>query len=111
MYKGKTDLTLMRYYGHFFIKREGGAKNYERDHPLPLARRLFTVVFVQQKGYYSFQNEKINSTREVGFHLSLKLKKKCIVGNKRGELVTQIFIILGYLNFSISVLPVVWLAT
>ena len=28
-----------------------------------------------------------------------------------GDLVTQIFMILGYLNFSVNVLPVVWLAT
>ena len=41
----------MRYCGHFLIKAEGGAKNYERDHPLPLAWRPFTVVFVQRKGY------------------------------------------------------------
>ena len=41
----------MRYCGHFLIKAEGGAKNYERDHPLPLALRPFTVVFVQRKGY------------------------------------------------------------
>ena len=41
----------MRYCGHFLIKAEGGAKNYERDHPLPLAWRPFTVVFLQRKGY------------------------------------------------------------
>ena len=41
----------MRYCGHFLIKAEGGAKNYERDYPLPLAWRPFTVVFVQRKGY------------------------------------------------------------
>ena len=73
----------MRYCGHFLIKAEGGAKNYERDHPLPLAWRPFTVFFVERKGYYSFQNEKINSTREVAFRLCLKLKKRCIVGKKR----------------------------
>ena len=73
----------MRYCGHFLNKAEGGAKNYERDHPLPLAWRPFTVVFLQRKGYYSFQNGKINSTREVGFPLSLELKKRCIVGKKR----------------------------
>ena len=73
----------MMYSGHFLIKAEGGAKNYACDHPLPLAWRSFTVCFVLQKGYYSFQNEKKkNSTREVGFHLSLKLKKRCIVGKK-----------------------------
>ena len=27
----------MRYCGHFLIKAEGGAKNYKRDHPLPLS--------------------------------------------------------------------------
>ena len=73
----------MRYCGHFFIKAEGGAKNYKRDNPLPLAWRSFTVAFVQQKGYYSFQNEIEKSTREVGFHLFHKLKKRCIVGKKR----------------------------
>ena len=73
----------MRYCGHFLIKAEGGAKNYKCDYPLLLAWRSFTVAFVQRKGYYSFQNEKINSTREVGFHLSLKLKKRCNVGKKR----------------------------
>ena len=41
----------MRYCGHFLIKAEGGAKNYERDHPLPLAWRPFTVVFVERKSY------------------------------------------------------------
>ena len=41
----------MRYCGHFLIKAEGGAKNYKRDHPLPLAWRSFTVAFVQRKGY------------------------------------------------------------
>ena len=51
----KTDLTLMRYCGHFLIKAEGGAKNYERDHPLPLAWRPFTVVFLQRKGYISYR--------------------------------------------------------
>ena len=44
----KTDLT---YCGHFLIKTEGGAKNYKRDHRLPLAWRSFTVAFVQRKGY------------------------------------------------------------
>ena len=43
----------MRYCGHFLIKAEGGAKNYEREHPLPLAWRPFTVVFLQRKGYMS----------------------------------------------------------
>ena len=42
---------------HFLIKEEGGAKNYKRDHRLPLARRSFTVVFVQRTGYYSLKNE------------------------------------------------------
>ena len=30
-----TDLTLMRYCGHFLIKAEGGAKNYKRDDRQP----------------------------------------------------------------------------
>ena len=33
----------MRYCGHFLIKVEGGAKNYKRDLPLPLAWLSFTV--------------------------------------------------------------------
>ena len=41
----------MRYCGNLLIKAEGGAKNYKRDHPLPLAWRSFTVAFVQRKGY------------------------------------------------------------
>ena len=45
----------MRYCGHFLIKAEGGAKNYERDHPLPLSWRPFTVVFVHRKGYISYR--------------------------------------------------------
>ena len=73
----------MKYCCHFLIKAEGGAKNYKHDHPLPLAWRSFTVAFVQRTGYYSFQNEKKSSTKEVGFHLSLNLKKRCIVGKKR----------------------------
>ena len=78
----------MRYCGHFLIKAEVGAKNYKRNHLLPLSSFTvilgpITIVFVQQKGYSSFQNEKINSTREVGFHMCLKLKKRCIVGKKR----------------------------
>ena len=36
--------------GHFLIKAEGGAKNYKRDHPLPLSWRSFTVTFVQRMG-------------------------------------------------------------
>ena len=79
----------MRYCGHFLIKAEGGAKNYERVHPLPLARRPFTVVFAERKGYYGFQNEKIYSTRELGFRLCLKLKKRCIVGKKRATEVSE----------------------
>ena len=74
----------MRYCGHFLIKAEGGAKNYKRDHPLPLSWRPFTVVFLQRKGFTIASKMKIiNSTREVGFHLCLKLKKRCIVGKKR----------------------------
>ena len=73
----------MRYNGHFLIKAEGGAKNYKHEHPLPLAWRSFTIAFVQQKGYYSFQKKKKKYTREVGFNLSIKLKKRCIVGKKR----------------------------
>ena len=73
----------MRYCCHFLIKAEGGADNCKRDHRLLLARRFFTVILAQRKGYNSFQNEKKISTREVGFHLSLKLKKRCIVAKKR----------------------------
>ena len=35
----------------FLDQSRSGAKKYERDHPLPLAWRPFTVVFVQLKGY------------------------------------------------------------
>ena len=73
----------MRNCGHLLIKVEGGAKNYKRDFPLLLALRSFTIEFLQRKGYYSFQNENQNSTRELGFHLSLKLKKRCIVDKKK----------------------------
>ena len=99
----------MRYCGHFLIKAEDGANNYECDHPLPLAWRPFTVVFVQQKGYYYFQNRIINSTREVAFRLSQTEEEMYCRQEKsyEGELVTQIFMILGYLNFSISGIPVV----
>ena len=99
----------MRYCGHFLIKVEGGGKNYKRDHRSPLAWRSFTVAFVQRKGYYSFQNEKnfhwgsrisfVSQTEEVMYCRQEK--------SYGGELVTQIFMILGYLNFSFSVLPVV----
>ena len=41
----------MRYCAHLLIKAKDGAKNYERDHPLPYYWRPFTVVFVQRKGY------------------------------------------------------------
>ena len=46
----------MRYCGHFLIKAEGGAKNYKRDHPLPLSWRPFTVVFLQRKGYVTLSS-------------------------------------------------------
>ena len=52
----KTDLTVMRYCGHFLIKAEGGAKNNKRDHPLPLSWRPFTVVLVQLKGYIGMRD-------------------------------------------------------
>ena len=38
-------------------------------------KRAFRCVKTRVGDYYSFQNEKYISTREVGFHLSLKLKK------------------------------------
>ena len=47
----KDGFDFNGYCGHFLIKAEGGAKNYKRDHPLPLSWRPFTVVFVQRKGY------------------------------------------------------------
>ena len=31
LYSKKTDLTLIRYCGHFLMKAEGGAMNYKRD--------------------------------------------------------------------------------
>ena len=30
--------------GPFLVKVEGRAKNYKRDHPLPLARKIFTAA-------------------------------------------------------------------
>ena len=50
----ETDLSLMRYCGHFLIKAEGGAKNCKRESPLSLARQSFTVAFVLRKGYPHF---------------------------------------------------------
>ena len=41
----------MKYCAHFLIKAEGGAKNYECEHPLPLSWGPFIVVFVQRMGY------------------------------------------------------------
>ena len=42
----------MRYCGHFLIKAEGGAKKYERDHPLlslaTLYRRFRAAKGIQQ---------------------------------------------------------------
>ena len=73
----------MRYCGHFLIKAEGGAKNYKRDHPLPLSWRPFTSFSCCERVTIASKMKKINSTREVGFHLCLKLKKRCIVGKKR----------------------------
>ena len=34
----------------FLDQSRTGAKNYKCDHPLPLSRLPFTVIFVQQKG-------------------------------------------------------------
>ena len=45
----KTDLTLIRCDSYFLIK-VGGAKNYKRDHPLPLVWRSFTVALVPRMG-------------------------------------------------------------
>ena len=45
-----SDLTLITYGDHFLINVEDGAKNYKRDHPLPLVWRSFTVVLVKRKG-------------------------------------------------------------
>ena len=60
----KTDLTLMRYCGHFLIKAEDGAKNYKRDHRLPLAWRslLSLSCSVMYGGRYVKQN---SSARHV----------------------------------------------
>ena len=73
----------MRYCGHFLIKAEGGAKNYKRvtlyrypGDPLP-------SFSCSERVTIAYKMKKINSTREVGFHLCLKLKKRCIVGKKR----------------------------
>ena len=68
----------MRYCGHFLIKAEGGAKNYKRypGDTLPSFSCSERVTITSKM-------KKINSTRKVGFHLCLKLKKRCIVGKKR----------------------------
>ena len=70
----------MRYCGHFLIKAEGGAKNYERDHPLPLAWRPFTVVFVHRKGY-------VYVIARVGVKFGINFTSVRLNGNKiaRGE--------------------------
>ena len=63
----------MRYCGHFLIKAEGGAKSYERDYPLTLAWRPFTVVFVQRKGY-TYSAESIHVLHLlIGFALECRL--------------------------------------
>ena len=72
----------MRYCGHFLIKAEGGAKNYKRDHPLP-GDPLPSLSSSERVTIASKMKKKKKSTRELGFHLSLKLKKRCIVGKKR----------------------------
>ena len=52
----------MKCCGHFLIKVEGGARNYKRDIPLPLARQFFTVKFVQRKGYiHTYQKSQLNT--------------------------------------------------
>ena len=43
---------------------------------------LFRVLKPEFDNNIASKMKKI-STREVGFHLSLKLKKRCIVGKKR----------------------------
>ena len=55
----------------------------QNDRPTDKTTTVTFGACALRVNYYSFQNEKINSTREVGFHLSLKLKKRCIVGKKR----------------------------
>ena len=72
----------MRYCGHFLIKAEGGAKNYKREHPLPSPGDPLPSFSCERVAIAS-KMKKINSTSEVGFHLCLKLKKRCIVGKKR----------------------------
>ena len=70
----------MRYCGHFLIKAEGGAKNYERDHPLPLAWRPFTVVFLQRKGYIWYVRHTLvarSGLRNVGGVKSQTFLKHC----------------------------------
>ena len=77
----KTGLTLMKYCGHFLIKAEGGAKNYKRDHRLPLAWRSFTVASVQQKGYiytyisYYIDTEKYHESVTVCLHEYCRLER------------------------------------
>ena len=63
----------MRYCGHFLNKAEGGAKNYERDHPLPLAWRPFSVVFLQRKGYLASERSERDTHRGNAIEISLYL--------------------------------------
>ena len=68
----------MRYCGHFLIEAEGGAKNYQREHSLPLAWRSFTVAFKQRKGYI-YQASATNSSGSVG-----KAERSVYLEFKRG---------------------------
>ena len=53
----------MRYCGHFLIKAEGGAKNYKRDHPLPLSWTLYRRFLVAKGLHYLCQpNTYVNPT-------------------------------------------------
>ena len=53
------------------------------------SHKLWQAVCLKEKPAFpcvktiASKMKKINSTREVGFHLCLKLKKRCIVGKKR----------------------------
>ena len=91
------------------IKAEGGAKNYKRDHRLPLAWRFLTVALVQERVTIVSKMKKIEVPLKKLDFINISQTEEVMHSRQEksygGELVTQIFMILGYLNFSFSVPP------
>ena len=73
----------MRYCGHFLIKAEGGARITNMITLYRYPGDTLPSFSCSERVNIASKMKKINSTREVGFHLCLKLKKRCIVGKKR----------------------------